>query len=218
MGNSAWQLGALYWAGVFAWNGQNTIKLVAAAAATTGNASGSTDALCARVCALADSSSCCSLAKGLSTHTGLPHTSDMMLTCRADEWQAVHIPLQSLVLTYQGQLVRRQLEFQASQVISVGVAASALPAAEAEAAGAVDLPDDFADLSSSSSEAASTSSAGDVQHSAASSVSTTAGDADSSAESLSAEGEDELQDSESIYPEHERFKLLIRSIQADVQF
>lgn len=141
----------------------------------------------------------------------------MLRCCRADEWQSVHIPLQSLVLTYQGQLVRRQLEFQANQVISVGLAASALPAAEAEAAGAVDLPVDFADLSSSS-EAASTSSAGNVQHSATSSVSGTANGAHSGADSLSAADEDELQNSESSYPEHERFKLLIRSIQADVQF
>jgi hypothetical protein len=131
------------------------------------------------------------------------------------------------VLTYQGQLVQRRLEFQAHQVISVGVAASAMPSAEAEAVGAVDIPEDLTELSSSSSsrtesasETASTSSAFEAQHSAMQSSSSAAGGEDSSvsSDSVASESEGELTDDSSSWPDYERFKLLIRSIQAEVEF
>lgn len=129
-------------------------------------------------------------------------------THRPDEWQSVSIPLRSLVLTYQGQLVRRQLEFPANHVISVGVAASAIPGAEAEAVGGVDIPENVTELASASSS----SSVSDEAATQAAVGSPAAADA-TDTESSSVEGADS-----SSHPEFERFKLLIRSIQAEVEW
>lgn len=41
----------------------------------------------------------------------------------------MHIPIDSLALTYQGQLVENKLDFQADKVISVGVSVSATSSA-----------------------------------------------------------------------------------------
>jgi hypothetical protein len=130
----------------------------------------------------------------------------------------------SLVLTYQGQLLQHKLEFQANQVISVGVAASAMPSAEAEAVGAVDSAEDPAQLSSSSSktasasDAASTSSALEAQHGAMQISSGAARGEDSSVSSVASASEGDLTDDSSSWPDYERFKLLIRSINAEVEF
>lgn len=127
-------------------------------------------------------------------------------------WQQVQIPLASLLLTYQGQLVQRRLEFQANQVISVGVAASAVPEAGAEALEGVSIPDDITTAQASSSGSDAVSGSLNVQEGVD-------GSGDSSiSSSSSGEGQDApvVLDWESI-PEHERFRLLIRSIRADVE-
>lgn len=127
---------------------------------------------------------------------------------RPGDWQSVCIPLQSLVLTYQGQLVKRRLEFQANQVISVGVAASAIPGAEAEAVGGVNIPENLTELASASS---SSSAADEAGSDAVDSSPPAAGDV--TGEESSVEGADS-----SNYPQFERFKLLIRSIHAEVEW
>jgi hypothetical protein len=127
----------------------------------------------------------------------------------------VSIPLQSLVLTYQGQLVKRRLEFQANQVISVGVAASAIPGAEAEAVVGVDIPENLTELASASSIASSSSSAADEAASEGGGGSPPAGDVVTGNNESSSEVEES--DSSS-YPEFERFRLLIRSIHAEVEW
>lgn len=126
-------------------------------------------------------------------------------------WQQVQIPLASLLLTYQGQLVQRRLEFQANQVISVGVAASAVQAG-AEALEGVSIPDDITTAQASSSGSDAVSGSLNVQEGVD-------GSGDSSiSSSSSGEGQAApvVLDWESI-PEHERFRLLIRSIRADVE-
>lgn len=139
----------------------------------------------------------------------------------AGEWRQVWIPLQSLMLTYQGQLVKRRLEFQANQVISVGVAASAMP--EADAMEGVPDPDSLAELSSTTSTASIPTELlrdPDGSSGASSSISSDLGITDSiqgNASSLEPAWDSEA-DSITSYPEHEQFKLLIRSIQAEVEF
>lgn len=114
------------------------------------------------------------------------------------------IPLQALVLTYQGQLVKRRLEFQASQVISVGVAASAMPDSEGDALEGVAIPDSLPEASSSNSS--STTAAASIP---------AEGVSNNSASSLAGAAA-QVVDSSS-FPEHERFSLLIRSIRAEVE-
>ena len=144
--------------------------------------------------------------------------------CRPDVWQEVVIPLRSLVLTYQGQLVQRRLEFQANQVISVGVAVSAVPDADAEAQGGITLPDNMPEQQLVSSS--SSSSSGDTVESASSTGRQDAADGSdatsgSSSSSSGAVGTGEAGVPEPFdwesFPEHERFRLLIRSIHADVE-
>jgi hypothetical protein len=113
----------------------------------------------------------------------------------------VTIPISSLALTYQGQLVEQRLEFQADKVIGVGVAASALP--DTEAADAVDVSS-----SSSSLGGASSSSSGAGSNEALSEGSETDGGG------TNAPGTDGSCPVN--VPEHERFRLLIRSIRAEV--
>jgi hypothetical protein len=105
------------------------------------------------------------------------------------------------------------LEFQANQVISVGVAASAVPEAGAEALEGVSIPDDITTAQASSSSSGAVSGMLNVQQDGVE------GSGDSSIRnSSSGEGQDApvVMDWESI-PEHERFRLLIRSIRADVE-
>lgn len=155
-----------------------------------------------------------------------------VLPCRPDGWQRVSIPLRSLLLTYQGQLVQRQLEFQANQVIAVGVAASAMPTAEAGVATvSIDPPTDASSSGSSSSGWSSSSSDTSSSSSTQDSESTASGAAGSSHASNRSSGEvstassssepveaDSEQPDSSSWPEHERFRLLVRSIRAEVEW
>jgi hypothetical protein len=131
----------------------------------------------------------------------------------------VSIPLQSLLLTYQGQLVQRQLEFQANQVIAVGVAASAMPTAEAEVTiGSIDLPTDASSSGGGLSSSSSDSSTLDSHSTASTQLQGGAGSShatDSSSEAVEGDG---LQPDSSSWPEHERFRLLVRSIRAEVDW
>lgn len=117
--------------------------------------------------------------------------------------------------------MKRRLEFQANQVISVGVAASAMP--EADALEGVPDPDSLAELSSTSSTASIPTELlqdPDGRSEANSSTSSDVSVADSiqgNASSLEPVRDSEA-DSITSYPEHEQFKLLIRSIQAEVEF
>lgn len=173
---------------------------------------------------------CCWCCRGGLVLVGVSHGSHWQLhtdnifplrcctSCRPDVWQQVSIPLQSLLMTYQGQLVQRKLEFQANQVISVGVAASAMPAAEADMpAVSMDTPSD-ASSSSSHSSSSGWSESGTASSSSASSQSADgmqdAGDSSSSNELGDAEV---TQLDSSSWPEHERFRLLVRSIRAEVE-
>lgn len=127
---------------------------------------------------------------------------------RAGVWADIRIPIDSLVLTFQGQLVERRLEFQADKVISVGVAVSAAladGAAGAVAAAAVGERGGGG-ASSSSSSGGGSAQQGASSSGAAAAAGSNGGDASAAAQEGDAEGEDED------VPEHERFRILIREI------
>jgi hypothetical protein len=106
-------------------------------------------------------------------------------------WSRVLIPIDSLALTYQGQLVERKLDFQADKVISVGVSVSAA------------APEDAIDGSSSSST-------GKIQGDAS------AGDISSESLGVSEDGSSTAAQVEmSPQKPHELFRLLLRDIRAE---
>lgn len=123
----------------------------------------------------------------------------VLLCCSAGVWSEVAIPISSLALTYQGQLVERRLEFQADKVISVGVAVSAA-------------------MSEASSSSSSNSGLAEGDEAAA------GGDADSSSGGSSSSGSIGLseessstvgQEVTSAAQPHELFRLLLRDIRVE---
>eukprot|EP00775_Hariotina_reticulata_P010347 gene10347-10504_t len=114
----------------------------------------------------------------------------------AGKWSQVSIPIDSLALTYQGQLVQQKLEFQADKVISVGVAVSAA------------MP--TSDRSTSSHSASDTS----LEECAARSLESPAGEQDCTSGSSDASSSTAVIDGQAQVPSQEHFRLFIRHIQA----
>ncbi|KAF6262544.1 complex I intermediate-associated protein 30-domain-containing protein [Scenedesmus sp. NREL 46B-D3] len=120
----------------------------------------------------------------------------------AGVWSQVSIPIDSLALTYQGQLVERKLDFQADKVISVGVSVSAATP----------------EVASSSSSSSSSSVRWKADGQAAGADSSSGGDS-SSTNSSSGLDEDANStanqvDASEAQP-HELFRLLIHDIRAE---
>jgi hypothetical protein len=119
-------------------------------------------------------------------------------------WSRVIIPIDSLALTYQGQLVERKLDFQADKVIAVGVSVSA-------------TTPEAAPSSSSSSVSNSSSAQGGGAPAAADDASSSGSGSGSGGSVGLADGSsstaDELGTSEA--QPHELFRLLIRDIRAE---
>uniref|UniRef100_A0A383WGC5 NADH:ubiquinone oxidoreductase intermediate-associated protein 30 domain-containing protein n=1 Tax=Tetradesmus obliquus TaxID=3088 RepID=A0A383WGC5_TETOB len=112
---------------------------------------------------------------------------------RAGVWSEVLIPIDSLTLTFQGQLVERKLEFQADKVISLGVSVSAVQ------------PEDASGSSSSSLEGDEPA-AGDIS----------SGSSSSSSLGLGEESSSTVEQAEASEAKpHEMFRLLLRDIRAE---
>eukprot|EP00882_Tetradesmus_deserticola_P023236 GHRQ01025283.1.p1 GENE.GHRQ01025283.1~~GHRQ01025283.1.p1 ORF type:complete len:260 (+),score=86.04 GHRQ01025283.1:678-1457(+) len=112
----------------------------------------------------------------------------------AGVWSQVSIPIDSLALTYQGQLVERKLDFQAGKVISVGVSVSAAAATPEPAS------------SSSSSSGPHTTAAGDD-----SSITSSSGSSAGLGEDTSTKPQSQTSEAQV----HELFRLLIHDIRAE---